>query len=144
MSSRTVVSSWQRNAPAMILHRRSQRKMLRRIFDTVEAGIRRGMGGGERHSLSRREAIRLYQSKWWEDFTDRQIVFFQLFEARLCLPFGRFHQAVEATLERPVWTHEFAFRDELVDELRKKKAKPTFEEIVNLLPAEKTIVVVGP
>ena len=32
-----------------------------------------------------------------------------MFESKLCMPFSIFQEAVEKTLGRPVWTHEFAF-----------------------------------
>ena len=40
--------------------------------------------------------------------TAEEIVAFQLYEERLCMPFPLFHKAVEEALGRPVYTHEFA------------------------------------
>lgn len=54
------------------------------------------------------EALRLYNSGWWEDKTAQEIVAFQLYESRLCLPFDVFHKSIEEALGRSVWTHEFA------------------------------------
>lgn len=56
------------------------------------------------------------------------------------MPFDVFHKAVEDTLGRPVFTHEFAGTS-IMEELRGEKAAPTFEEIMNLIPVEKRIVV---
>lgn len=48
-----------------------------------------------------------------------------------------FHEAMEKTLGRPVFTHEFAFREELRKELYGEKEPSTFEEICALIPKEK-------
>jgi len=53
------------------------------------------------------EAVAKAKTKWWETATDEEIVRFQLYEERLCMPFGRFHEAVEACLDRPVFSHVF-------------------------------------
>jgi hypothetical protein len=92
--------------------------------------------------LTKEQAIKLYESEWWKDASDYDIVKFQLFEDLLCVPFGEFHRAIEKVLGRPVWTHEFAFIDGLRNEFLKDKPAPTFEEIVNLIPEEKRILVV--
>ena len=91
--------------------------------------------------LTQEQAIALAQSGEWKDWTDEEIVKFQLFQDRLCMDFSRFHRAVEAVLGRPVYTHEFAFRDRIIDEYQKERSAPTFEEICNLIPAEKRIVI---
>lgn len=92
-------------------------------------------------SLTYDQAIKLAESEWWKSVSDEDIVKFQLFEDRLCMPFGDFHGAVEKVLGRPVWTHEFAFPEGLRKEFLKDKPAPTFEEIMNLIPEEKRIVV---
>ena len=58
--------------------------------------------------MTEKEALAKFDTKWWESATDDEIVKFQLFEPLLCMPFGRFHEAVEKRLSRPVYTHEFA------------------------------------
>lgn len=60
----------------------------------------------EVRSIGKNEAVRLFESKWWENFNSRQIAVFQLFTRELCCEFGAFHGAVEAALGRPVWTHQ--------------------------------------
>lgn len=57
--------------------------------------------------MTRDEAVAKADSKWWEAATDGEIVEFQLYEHRLCMPFGEFHRAVEAILDRGVFSHEF-------------------------------------
>lgn len=93
--------------------------------------------------LTQEQAIRLYQSGEWKDWTDDEVVKVQLFQDRLCIPFDHFHQAIEKVLDRPVWTHEFAFRDNLIAEYQKERPAPTFEDILNLIPKDKLIVVSG-
>lgn len=93
------------------------------------------------NQVTEQEAIEIYDSGIWKLWSDEEIVSFQLFQDRLCLSFDRFHEAVEKVFGRSVWTHEFAFRDALVAEYNKERPSPTFEEIVNLIPANKIIIV---
>lgn len=56
-------------------------------------------------AMTRDEALAKAATKWWETATDREIVDFQLSEDMLCMPFGKFHEAVTNVLGRPVFTH---------------------------------------
>lgn len=58
--------------------------------------------------MTREEAVKMADSKWYELKTAEEIVKFQLYEERLCMPFSLFHKAIEEVLVRPVYTHEFA------------------------------------
>jgi len=92
--------------------------------------------------LSEEEAILIYESGKWKDWSDRALVGFQLFQRRLCMPFDVFHAAIERVLDRPVYTHEFGLNwDGLVAEYLGKAKKPTLKEIIDLIPEEKRIVV---
>jgi len=92
--------------------------------------------------MTREQAVALFDSKFWENMTHREKATFQLFEERLCMPFDVFHEALEKTLERPVFTHELGLNSEgLKAELIGEKAAPSFEEIINLIPKEKRILV---
>jgi hypothetical protein len=92
--------------------------------------------------LTEKEAIEFAKSKIWETWTDEQIVRFQLFQKKLCMDFGRFHQAIESVLGRSVFTHEFGLNyDGIVQEYLGTKEPPTFEEIINLIPEEKRIII---
>lgn len=95
--------------------------------------------------LTRDEAIALHDSKVWESWSHDEIVSFQLFQDCLAVPFGRFQEAMEAVLKRPVWTHEFSTDGsaELVKEYWGQKPAPTFEQICALIPAEKLIVIIS-
>lgn len=91
--------------------------------------------------ISREMAIALAETKWWEGMSDREVATFQLFESKLCMPFSLFHKAVEGALDRPVFTHEFAGMKDLQLELLGNKPQPSFEEIMNLIPEEKRVII---
>jgi len=95
--------------------------------------------------MTRKEAIALHESKFWENMSYEERAKFQLFEPKLCMPFDVFHEAIEKTLGRPVFTHEFGLNmDGLRMELLKEAPAPTFEEIINMIPADKRVIVVIP
>lgn len=97
----------------------------------------------QRYSIGREDAIKLSETRWWEGKTSREIAGFQLFVEELCCPFEIFHNAVEDSLGRPVWTHEFGLSyDLIVAEFNGDRASPTMQEIVNMIPEHKRIVVV--
>jgi uncharacterized FlaG/YvyC family protein len=91
--------------------------------------------------LTEKEAISIAESKIWEKWTNEEIVRFQLFQDRLCMNFSRFHEAMEKVLNRSIYTDEFGYRDKLVEEYLGIKEAPTFEEIINLIPKEKQIII---
>ena len=89
-------------------------------------------------SIGRRRAIALFGSQWWLGRTTREIAKFQLFTAELCLPFAIFHRALEETLGRPIWIHEFGLNLEaLVQEFLDERDPPTLKEIFDLVPQSK-------
>ena len=57
--------------------------------------------------MTKEQAIALAESNFWEGMSHREIAEFQMMEEKLCMPFTVFHEAVEKTLGRPVFTHEF-------------------------------------
>ncbi len=91
--------------------------------------------------LTKEQAIILYNSGWWKEKTPEEIVKFQLFEPRLCMPFSEFHKAIEIVLNRPVFTHEFGSRGRLKEEYLGEKPAPTFDEIMAIIPEEKRVLV---
>jgi hypothetical protein len=94
--------------------------------------------------MTQDEAIALYESGFWESMSYRDRAVFQMFEERLCMPFGVFHEAIEKALGRPVFTHEFGLnREGLQRELMGEAPAPTFAEVMNLIPAEKRLIVVA-
>lgn len=90
--------------------------------------------------MTKKKALDLYASEFWEEMTFHDRAKFQLFEERLCMPFTVFHEAVEAALGRPVFTHEFAGPEALQKELMGESPAPTFEQILDLIPKDKLIV----
>lgn len=93
--------------------------------------------------MTEEKAIALHESRFWETMSYREKAMFQLFEERLCMPFDVFHEAIEKTLGRPVFTHEFGLNVEgLRREIMGEAPAPTLEEIINLIPAEKRIIVI--
>ena len=67
------------------------------------------------------QAIELCNSGWWKEKTAREIVEFQLYENKLCMPFDEFHKAITEALGRSVWTHEFADQKGLQAEYEGKR-----------------------
>jgi hypothetical protein len=89
-------------------------------------------------SIGRPRARALFDSQWWLRQSAQQIAKFQLFTVELCLPFEIFHRALETTLGRPVWIHEFGLNTEaLAEELLGERDAPSLEEILELIPAAK-------
>jgi hypothetical protein len=87
-------------------------------------------------SIGRERAIALFDSQWWLQRSAEEIAKFQLFTVELCLPFEIFHRALEATLGRHIWIHEFGLNTEgLAEELLGERDAPSLPEILDLLPA---------
>lgn len=96
----------------------------------------------KRNSIGKEAAIALGKSGWWKDKSPEEICDVQLFTKELCMDFGDFHGAIEKALGRPVYTHEFGLDyDGIVAEYLGDRAAPTIEQIIGLLPADKTIVI---
>jgi hypothetical protein len=62
-----------------------------------------GHGGAQ---MTRRTALALYNCGWWKDLNARDILSFQLFEDRLCMPISLYQQCLTEVLGRPIFTHE--------------------------------------
>ena len=94
------------------------------------------------NQLTKEQAIEFGDSKLWEKMTLCQKAEFQINQKYLCMPFEVFHEAVEKTVNRPVFTHEFGPQGVigLKQEIFKGKEPPTLEEIISLIPEEKRIV----
>lgn len=90
--------------------------------------------------MTKEEAIALHDSKFYETMSYKERAMFQMFEPLLCMPFSVFHEAVEKTLGRPVWTHEFA-DDGIKKELLGQSPAPSMEDIINMIPEDKRMIV---
>lgn len=94
--------------------------------------------------LTTEQAIALHDSGAWKKWDAKTRALFQMEQDKLCIPFGEFHKAVEEALGRPVWTHEFGLnREGLLAEMQGKATAPSFAEVLALLPADRTVVVVS-
>lgn len=93
--------------------------------------------------MEKEKAIALAESRWWEGMPSRDVAIFQLNERLLCMDFPAYHKAVEEALGRPVWTHEFAKPEHLLDELYGNLPRPTMEDIINLIPKEKRLILIS-
>lgn len=92
--------------------------------------------------MTKEEAIALSKTEFWKELSFYDVAKFQLFEDKLCMPFGVFHEAMEKALGRSVFTHEFGLNYEgLKRELLGEDRSPTMAEIINLIPEEKRILV---
>lgn len=93
--------------------------------------------------LTKQEAIAFYNSGAWRVMDAQTRAMFQMEQHKLCMPFDEFHKAVEETLGRPVWTHEFGLnRKGLLAEMQGKATAPSFADILGLLPVDCTVVAV--
>jgi hypothetical protein len=92
--------------------------------------------------MTKEQALAIYQSNWWIGKGAKEIVSFQLFEDRLCMPFDKFHEAIQDALGRSVWTHEFGLnREGLQKEFLGDGVAPTMQQILEMIPEAKRIMV---
>lgn len=92
-------------------------------------------------SIGRDAAIAFAETKWWLNKTPKEIAKTGMLIKELCLPFDILHKAVEETLGRPVFTHEFGLNyDGIIQEILGERDAPTLEEILALIPKEKLII----
>lgn len=91
--------------------------------------------------LTREQAIAFCKNKGYEGWTARQIAEFQLQQDKLCVPMYLFHESISEALGRSVFTHEFANPKLLLKELNGDRPTPTFEEIVEMIPAGKRVII---
>ena len=91
------------------------------------------------------EAIAFSESGEWESLTARGKAELQMLQDKLCMPFDEFHIAIEMTLGRPVYTHEFGLNHEgLLKELFDGAPPPTLDNIIEMIPEDKRIIVIQP
>ena len=83
--------------------------------------------------LTKEEAIAMASSGVWKDWTHKQRAEFQMLQQCLCMDFDAFHESLEETLGRPVWTPELGLSYEKIKaEVFNGAPSPSFEEILNL------------
>lgn len=93
--------------------------------------------------LTKEQALAFAENKLYEYLTKRQIAEFQLEQDRLCMPFDVFHEAIEKTLNRPVFTHEFGVsRERLYNEVFGSRKRPELQDILKSIPQDKLCLLV--
>jgi hypothetical protein len=96
----------------------------------------------KQNSLGQAQAEALADTKWWEGKTHREIAEFQFQTQELVCPFNVFHEALEKSLDRPVFTHELGLNfNGLWNELFNGKEPPTFLEVLDLIPKDKRVII---
>ena len=118
------------------------------IVDLIgNRGGKNNMGNGKGDTMSEftsEDAIEFAEREGWKDMTFEQRAKFQMSHGLYCMPFSVFHEAVEKTLGRPVYTHEFALNwHGIKSELFDGAEPPSMTEILEMLPEDKTTVVVA-
>jgi aminopeptidase C len=93
--------------------------------------------------LTKKQAIELYNSRFWEKMSYEERAKFQMVQDRMCMPIDIFSEAMSKYLGRPVYTHEFAFsnKEKLMAEVFDGAPAPSFDEIISLIPADKLVIV---
>jgi hypothetical protein len=95
-------------------------------------------------SIGKEKAIALANSEWWVGMDPKQIAKIGMFTQELCLPFTILHENLEKALGRPVFTHELGLNfDGICQELLGERDAPSLQEIMELIPADKRVIVVG-
>ena len=99
--------------------------------------------------LTEQEAIAFYHSGRWRQMDHTERARFQIKYERLCMPFEVFHEAVEQTLQRPVYTHEFGIgwkglEKELLDGAPPPTNADILRQLTDMMKPEAQLVVVAP
>lgn len=92
-------------------------------------------------NLTKEAAIAIHDSRDWEMLSLHELAVLQLHQKKLCIPFDKFHEAIEFALARPVFTHEFAYSDRLKAELGGLTPSQGLQDILSLIPAEKRLLI---
>lgn len=92
---------------------------------------------------TKEQAIAFAQSGVWKEMSHKEIVRLQLFQDLMCVPFGRYHEALTSVLGRSVFTHELSSSnyESMVKEYLGMKDAPTLNEIINLIPEDKRLII---
>jgi hypothetical protein len=91
--------------------------------------------------ITKEQAIILEESKFWEGMSAIEIAKFQMEAQLMCIPFEIFFAALKVALGRPIFYHELGLNwHGIKAELWGEKTSPSLEEIVNLIPEEKRIL----
>jgi hypothetical protein len=86
--------------------------------------------------ITKEQAIEIAKSGSWKNWSKEDIVKVQLYQKRLCMDFGKFQEAVEYVLKRPVFTHEFGDQKRLITEYETIYKTPSELEIFDIIKGE--------
>ncbi len=93
-------------------------------------------------SIGKQNAIAMAESGWWEGMNVKKAAMIAITTQELCCPVSVFFRLLSDALNRPVYTHEMVWGyKNLYLELIGEKDPPNLEEIINLIPEEKRIVI---
>lgn len=95
-----------------------------------------------RDEMSKETAVAIHDSGAWRKLGIVERAKLQLQQPRLCMPFSEFHKAVEQSIGRPVWTHEFIEPKSLLAEIEPCNKRATLADVLGKLPTDKTVVCV--
>lgn len=94
--------------------------------------------------MTREEAIEIAESGIWQEWSADRIVGLFLFdgEGRLFCPIDVLYASLRESFGRPVYTHELAESNigNIREEFLRDREPPTLEEILDLIPEEKLII----
>ncbi len=92
--------------------------------------------------MTKEQAVAFHDSDIWKDMSHREIAEMQMAQKKLCVPFAVFHEAISKALGRDVYTHEFGLNWQgLYDELFDGKEPPSLQEIIEMIPEKKRVIV---
>jgi len=93
--------------------------------------------------MTQEEAIKIGKSGIYKTWTHEEKVDTQLYNEYICMPVGDFLESLTVVFKRPVYDIELLDGGEnLKAELEGRKSPPTIDEIVNMFPGDKIIVVI--
>lgn len=106
--------------------------------------------GGDMEAVVKVQTVKAKygDNKWWKSKDSREVALGQLQEEIMVMDFGDFHKAVEEACGRPVWTHEFADCQSLIEEIKNRSSEDVefdfnkvMKKLTDLVGEEKVIVV---
>jgi hypothetical protein len=68
-------------------------------------------------NLTHETALALSETGWWKLYPPRDVALAQLRQERLCMPFDEFQRLVVQVIGGPVFTHELAYPEKLIERI---------------------------
>ena len=93
--------------------------------------------------MTKEQAISFHDSGAWKHLGFRARAELGMSQQLLCMPFSVLHEALEKTIGRPVYTHEFGINWQgLYDEVFNEGESPSLKEIIEMLPGKEAGMIV--